>query len=261
MLMFGHGRTAFAQGCFDCASCFAVIGRRERIWHVVAQRQFLGSLLRHLCFLKACNVFVLRLCCVYIAFTSKFSEFQCIREDHAWLAERNLSELFSMERGCQEYERGFKDAPMLFDCKKSTVCGEDVADHTEPPSKFFNIAGRSVKKGSDSICDCFAVDVGGDIVAVIHRGMELWGVRVFRVSGCGRDCECADCDGHQSRIVFAFVGGHHSHSGRRFEGNVHGLLDSHGYRFCRLGCLRVRCVCQGIFHRRNLRWTPADFQL
>ena len=129
MLMFGHGRTAFAQGCFDCASCFAVIGRRERIWHVVAQRQFLGSLLRHLCFLKACNVFVLRLCCVYIAFTSKFSEFQCTREDHAWLAERNLSELFSMERGCQEYERGFKDAPMLFDCKKSTVCGEDVADH------------------------------------------------------------------------------------------------------------------------------------
>ena len=75
------------------------------------------------------------------------------------------------------------------------------------PIQILQHCGPVCEKGSDSICDCFAVDVGGDIVAVIHRGMELWGVRVFRVSGCGRDCECVDCDGHQSRIVFAIVGG------------------------------------------------------
>ena len=33
--------------------------------------------------------------------------------------------------------------------------------------------GPVCENGSGSFCDCFAVDVGGDIVAVIQRGMEL----------------------------------------------------------------------------------------
>ena len=63
---------------------------------------------------------------------SRMADLEWTREDRDWLAQRDLGSLLSTPEGRDTYERGFKNAPILMDGRKTNRHGDDGADqHNE----------------------------------------------------------------------------------------------------------------------------------
>ena len=64
----------------------------------------------------------------FLEVTRRMADLEWTREDWRFLARRNASALLSTAEGRAEYEREFKDAPLLMDTRQQTAKQEDGAD-------------------------------------------------------------------------------------------------------------------------------------
>ena len=64
----------------------------------------------------------------FLEVTSRMADLEWTRDDHAWLAKRNLSSLLTTHLGRETVHREFEDAILLMDTRKTTSTGQDGAD-------------------------------------------------------------------------------------------------------------------------------------
>ena len=65
---------------------------------------------------------------IFLEATSRMADLEWTRDDHAWLANRNLSSLLVSQHGRETVRREFDDAILLMDARKTTSAGQDGAD-------------------------------------------------------------------------------------------------------------------------------------